>query len=104
MQVCVCVWQLSAVVGTCTFTVTLPVFSVAAFYLGHCYNLHTGYGGGVAGEGDEAAANAKAVPIQAATPTREHLHSWACMHVNMCVCVRKCMCVNVYSTFKCNFM
>lgn len=25
---------------THTFTVTLPVFSVAAFYLGHCYNLH----------------------------------------------------------------
>lgn len=27
-------------VHTHTFTVTLPVFSVAAFYLGHCYNLH----------------------------------------------------------------
>lgn len=36
---CLCVW-VCMYVHTHTFTVTLPVFSVAAFYLGHCYNLH----------------------------------------------------------------
>lgn len=35
-----CPLELHAYMHTHTFTVTLPVFSVAAFYLGHCYNLH----------------------------------------------------------------
>lgn len=44
---CLCVW-VCMYVHTHTFTVTLPVFSVAAFYLGHCYNLHWVREGGAA--------------------------------------------------------
>lgn len=83
---------------THTCTVTLPVFSVVAFYLGHCYNLHPRRrrrrrSRSSPGQVKATLSLSESVPIRAVR--RHPTHTQRQLR---CVCE----CLQHFVTFKCN--